>query len=99
MLRLPSANTYVRECQVDTRAFMLRWLDRLPLAPLALAAVVLGFSPLLPEPHLLQKLGLLFAGQLAKPVDVADLVVHASLPLVLLLKWVRIQQLRRHPRK
>lgn len=78
---------------------MLRWLDRLPLAPLVVAAVVLGFSPFLPEPHLLQKLGLLFKGQLDKPIDRIDLLMHASLPLLLVLKWVRLRQVRHHRRR
>ena len=75
---------------------MLRWLDRLPLAALVVAAVVLGFSPFLPEPHLLQKLGLLYNGQLDKPIDRLDLLMHASLPLLLVLKWVRLRQVHRH---
>jgi hypothetical protein len=78
---------------------MLRWLDRLPLAPLVVAAVVLGLSPLLPEPHLLQKLGLLFEGQLDKPIDRLDLLMHASLPLLLVLKWVRSRQIHHHHRR
>jgi len=75
---------------------MLRWLDRLPLAPLVVAAVVLGLSPLLPEPHLLQKLALLVDGQLDKPIDRFDLLMHASLPLLLVIKWVRSRQVRHH---
>jgi hypothetical protein len=78
---------------------MLRWLDRLPLAPLVVAAVVLGFSPLLPEPHLPQKLGLLFEGQLDKPIDWLDLLMHASLPLLLVLKWIRSRQIHHHHRR
>lgn len=78
---------------------MLRWLDRLPLAPLVVAAVVLGLSPLLPEPHLLQKLGLLFEGQLDKPIDRLDLLMHASLPLLLVLKWIRSHQIHHHHRR
>lgn len=78
---------------------MLRWLDRLPLAPLVVAAVVLGLSPLLPEPHLLQKLRLLADGQLDKPVDRLDLLMHASLPLLLVLKWIRSRQVHRRHRR
>ena len=77
---------------------MLRWLDRLPLAPLVVAALVLGFSPFLPEPHLLKDLGLLLKGQLDKPIDRLDLVMHASLPALLVLKWIRLRQVHRHRR-
>ena len=77
---------------------MLRWLDRLPLAPLVVAAVVLGFSPLLPEPQLLQKLGLLLDGRLDRPIDRFDLLMHASLPLLLIVKWIRSRQVRHRHR-
>lgn len=77
---------------------MLRWLDTLPLAPIAIAAVLLGLSPLWGEPHLLQKLYLLYAGRLNQPIDIFDLGLHASLPLVLVLKLFRLRQLNRQHR-
>ena len=73
----------------------LRWLDRVPLTPLLIAAVLLGLSPPLAEPHLWQKLKLLVAGQLVRPVDIFDFLMHASLPLVLALKLLRLYLLRR----
>ena len=75
---------------------MLRWFDKIPLAPLAVAAVLLGLSPSLSEPHLWQKLRLLSAGGLDQPIDVLDLVLHASLPLALVLKLIRLRGLDRH---
>lgn len=78
---------------------MLRWLDKLPLVPLVIAAVLLGLSPLWTEPHLLQKLGLLYTGRLDEPIDIFDLGLHASLPLVLVLKFFRLRQLDRRRRK
>ena len=78
---------------------MLRWFDKLPLAPLAVAAVLLGLSPSLSEPHLLQKLTLLFAGGLDQPIDMLDFALHASLPLLLVLKLFRLRELDRHSRK
>lgn len=78
---------------------MLRWLDNLPLVPLTIAALLLGLSPVLSEPHLLQKLRLLFAGRLNEPLDIFDLAMHASLPLLLVLKLLRLRQLERHRRK
>lgn len=78
---------------------MLRWLDRVPLAPLAVAAVLLGSSPFPSEPpHLTQKLALLIAGRLDQPIDVFDLAMHASLPLVLILKLLRLRELDRRSR-
>lgn len=61
--------------------------------PLAVAAVVLGLSPFPAEPHLLQKLRLLFAGRLDRPLDIFDLAMHASLPIVLALKLLRRRRL------
>lgn len=78
---------------------MLRWLDNLPLAPLTIAALLLGLSPMLSEPHLLQKLRLLYAGRLNESIDIFDLAMHASLPLLLVLKLFRLRQLDRRHRK
>jgi hypothetical protein len=47
------------------------------------AALLLGAAPFSSEPHLLQKLRMLLAGELARPIDVFDLALHGS-PLVLL---------------
>lgn len=51
------------------------------LIPLAL---FLGLAPFVPQPHLLEKLGMLAAGTLLRPLDIFDLVWHAW-PLVLLI--------------
>ncbi len=67
----------------------LRWLDRIPLVAIAALALFLGLAPLTPEPHLWQKLKMLAAGTLTRPLDIFDLLWHAA-PLVLLaLKVVR----------
>ena len=68
----------------------MAWLDRIPLAVLVIAAVLLGPAPFLPEPHLWEKLKMLAGGTLVRPIDIFDLVWHA-LPLLLLgLKLVRL---------
>ena len=53
-------------------------LDRIPLAILVMAALTLGLAPFVPEPHLWQKLRMLAAGELARPMDIFDLVLHAA---------------------
>ena len=63
---------------------MLKWLDNLPLPTLALVALLLGLAPFTPEPHLWQKLKMLAAGNLNRPLDIFDLLLHGT-PLVLLL--------------
>jgi hypothetical protein len=68
----------------------MRWLDSLPLTWLALGAVLLGLAPFTPEPHLWQKLKMLADGTLTRPIDIFDLVLHGALPLLLMLKLLRI---------
>lgn len=67
----------------------LAWLDHVPLIPLAAGALFLGLAPFAPEPHLWEKLEMLVAGQLSRPIDIFDLVMHAALPLLLVLKLAR----------
>jgi len=61
----------------------LRWLDRLPLIWLVLLAAWLAVAPVLPEPHLIEKLRMLWQLTLVKPLDIFDLLMHTT-PLVLL---------------
>jgi len=62
----------------------MKWLDRIPYALLLPLALLLALAPFTPEPHLWEKLKMLFAGTLARPIDIFDLFLHAT-PLVLLL--------------
>ena len=61
----------------------LRWLDRFPLIWLLLLAAWLAVAPVLPEPHLIEKLRMLWQLTLVKPLDIFDLLMHTT-PLVLL---------------
>jgi hypothetical protein len=73
---------------------MLSRLDRLPWIWLLLLAVWMAIAPITPEPHLVEKLRLLVQGALARPLDIFDLVMHATpLFLVALKLW---RQLRAH---
>ena len=67
----------------------MRFLDKIPLLPLAVAAVALGLAPFVPEPHLWQKLKMLADGTLTRPLDIFDLVFHAALPALLIVKLAR----------
>jgi len=51
------------------------------LIPLTL---LLGLAPFSPEPHLFEKLTMLFEGSLRRPIDILDLVWH-SWPIFLLV--------------
>lgn len=73
----------------------MRWLDRVPLLWLALIAAWLALAPLLPEPHLVEKLRLLSQGALRRPLDIFDLLLHSAPLLLLVLRLSRDRQRRK----
>jgi hypothetical protein len=62
----------------------MKWLANIPYMLLVPLALFLALAPFTPEPHLWEKLKLLFAGTLVRPIDIFDLLLHGT-PLVLLL--------------
>ena len=72
---------------------MLRWLDSFPLGLIIVAALFLGGAPFIPEPHLVEKLRMLSQGTLTKPIDIFDLLYHATPLVLLLLKFMRLSQI------
>jgi hypothetical protein len=69
----------------------MSWLDEIPLLGLVFAALLLGLAPFVPEPHLWEKLKMLAAGELVRPLDIFDLVLHGA-PIVLLsIRLVRMR--------
>ena len=68
----------------------MRWLDKLPLGVVIAGALILGLAPFQPEPHLWEKLKMLAAGTLSRPIDIFDLIMHASFPLLLVAKLIRM---------
>ena len=69
---------------------MLAFLDNIPLNILIVAALVLGLAPFFPEPHLWEKLKMLVSGNLQKPIDIFDLLMHATPVVLLALKLLRM---------
>lgn len=65
-------------------------LDQIPVTWLVLAALTLGLAPFVPEPHIWEKLRMLVAGQLVRPIDIFDLALHAAPWIVLAAKLVRM---------
>ena len=57
---------------------MTRWLERLPWSVVLIACASLGLAPFVPVPHVVEKLGMLFRGQLVRPIDWFDLVMHGA---------------------
>ena len=64
----------------------MAWLDKIPLSLILPLAVLLALAPFSPEPHLWEKLRMLFDGTLAKPVEILDLFMHGTPLVILLLK-------------
>jgi len=67
---------------------MKNFLNKLPTLPLAFAAIFLGLAPFAPEPHLWEKIKMLFDGSLSKPIDIFDLFMHATPLTLLILKLI-----------
>lgn len=65
-------------------------LDQLPMNLVILACLTLGLAPFFPEPHLWEKLKMLVAGDLVKPVDIFDVLMHAAPFVVLAAKLLRM---------
>lgn len=70
----------------------MNWIDRLPWSTLAIAALLLGLAPFVPEPHLWEKLKMLAAGELRRPIDIFDLLMHGAPALLLLAKGAHLAQ-------
>ena len=69
----------------------MKWLDKIPLVTLLIIAVLLGLAPFTPEPHLWEKLKMLAAGELVKPIDIFDLFLHGTPVVLLVLKLIRMR--------
>ena len=67
---------------------MRTYVDRLPWWVLIIGTLTLGLAPFYPEPHLVEKLGMLFRGELSRPVDVFDLLLHGAFPALLVIKLI-----------
>lgn len=79
---------YARPCTV------FQILDQIPLGILVLAALALGLAPFTPEPHLVEKLRMLAEGTLRRPIDIFDLVMHATPVVLLAAKLLRMAFVR-----
>lgn len=71
---------------------MLALLDRIPLGILIALAAWMAVAPIVPEPHLVEKLRMLVQGTLSRPIDIFDLFYHLA-PMVLL--GIRLERMRR----
>ncbi|EEW25765.1 hypothetical protein [Rhodobacter ferrooxidans] len=68
----------------------MSFLDQIPLNIALLAALTLGLAPFFPEPHIWEKLKMLLAGDLVRPLDWFDFALHGVPWLILLAKLGRM---------
>ncbi len=66
---------------------ILDFFAKLPWGLLILACLTLGLAPFAP-PHLWEKLQMLAKGQLVRPIDQFDLVLHGTPWVLLIMKAV-----------
>ncbi|RYG92018.1 RND transporter [Loktanella sp. IMCC34160] len=67
----------------------MQFLDQIPWNIVIIAALTLGLAPFFPEPHIWEKLKMLVAGTLSRPVDIFDLLMHGAPWLLLIAKGLR----------
>jgi len=61
----------------------MKWIDKISWPVIAILLATLGLAPFSPQPHVLEKLAMLFTGTLSRPIDIFDLLLHGT-PWVLL---------------
>ena len=73
---------------------MFKLIDKIPLLPLAIVAAFMALAPFSPEPHLVEKLRMLFGGELSKGIDIFDLFWHSVFLVLLALRLLSYQSKR-----
>lgn len=71
-----------------------KFFDRLPLSLLIVLCLTLGLAPFKPEPHLWEKLRWLAAGELNRPIDIFDLLLHGAPWILLIAKLALLRRPR-----
>ena len=66
---------------------MMDYISKLPWVLLILACLTLGLAPFSP-PHIWEKLQMLAKGQLVRPIDWFDFVLHGTPWVLLILKAI-----------
>ncbi len=72
---------------------VLSGLDNLPWNLVIIACLTLGLAPFFPEPHIWEKLKMLFSGTLSRPIDIFDFLMHGA-PFLLAAAKLAAQMLR-----
>jgi len=73
----------------------MKYIDQIPLTMLIVIALTLGLAPFSPQPHVVEKLSMLFNGTLSKPIDIFDLLLHGTPWVLLAIKLIRLGMVQR----
>ncbi len=66
--------------------FLANLLNQFSWPIIIIACLTLGLAPFFPEPHIWEKLKMLAGGTLVKPIDIFDLLMHATPFIIMGLK-------------
>jgi len=67
---------------------LIEWILSIEWSLLIIVCLTLGLAPFVPQPHFFEKISMLFAGTLKKPIDWFDLFMHGAPWVVLVAKSV-----------
>jgi len=73
----------------------MKILDAIPFTIVIIMCLTIGLAPFVPEPHVVEKLKMLFSGNLHRLIDIGDLLMHASPCILLVLKLVSLALAKR----
>ena len=62
------------------------YLNQVPWTVVILLCLTLGLAPFFPEPHIWEKLKMIAAGTLSRPIDIFDLLMHGAPFILAMLK-------------
>ncbi len=68
----------------------MKILNAIPFTIVIIMCLTIGLAPFVPEPHVVEKLRMLFSGSLQRPVDIGDFLMHGSPWILLVLKLVSL---------
>jgi len=72
----------------------MSFIDRTDIRFFIIASLLLGLAPFVPEPHVWEKLKMLFDGSLSKPIDIFDLLMHGAPWILLGIKLTRLNKVK-----
>lgn len=67
----------------------MQFIDQFPYPILIVLTLFMLGAPFVPEPHLVEKMRMLFEGTLTRPLDIFDVFWHLLPAIILVIKIVR----------